>query len=110
MIMGLRDIHNTGFVHCDLKPANIMFQPKDGKIYLKFIDFGLCEEYVLAGENQDEDRHPKGTPNFMSRNCHRGKKLSRKDDLESIIYIVVLMINSVLPWATLYDAGESQTS
>ena len=28
VIMGLRDIHNLGYVHCDLKPANLMLSPK----------------------------------------------------------------------------------
>lgn len=29
-LMGLRDIHATGYAHCDLKPANFMFV-KDGE-------------------------------------------------------------------------------
>ena len=32
ILMGLRDIHNLGYVHCDLKPANLMFTEKDGRI------------------------------------------------------------------------------
>lgn len=33
-IMALRDIHATGYAHCDLKPANFMFIKEDEKIKL----------------------------------------------------------------------------
>lgn len=49
----------------------------------------------------DENRFPKGTMNYMSVRCHEGKKLSRKDDLESIVYIIVIMCNGYLPWHTI---------
>jgi hypothetical protein len=51
-----------------------------------------------------EDREgccPKGTPYFMSRNCHRGKKLSRRDDLESLMYSVITILNGYSPWQNL---------
>ena len=39
----------------------------------------------------------------MSRNCHKGLKLHRKDDLESIIYIMMFMLDGTLPWFHLYS-------
>jgi serine/threonine protein kinase len=33
-IMALRDIHTTGYAHCDLKPANFMFVKELDKIKL----------------------------------------------------------------------------
>jgi serine/threonine protein kinase len=47
MLMGIRDIHQTGVTHCDLKPENIMFLIRKGRkslVYLKFIDFGSVQE------------------------------------------------------------------
>ena len=38
----------------------------------------------------------------MSRNCHLRLKLTRKDDLESIIYIMFYMLEGTLPWFHLF--------
>lgn len=101
--MGLRDIHATGYAHCDLKPANFMFVKDSNKIKLQVIDFGLIEVYAIDGKllADRENCCPKGTPNYMSRNCHRGKKLSRRDDLESLMYIVITLLNGFSPWQNL---------
>jgi hypothetical protein len=37
----------------------------------------------------------------MSRNCHQRKKLTRRDDLETLMYIVIRMVNGYLPWSNL---------
>ena len=102
LIRGIRDIHKTGYVHCDIKPANILIRTINGSTRLFFIDFGLIEKYSLAGEDMTELCFPRGTPIYMSMNCHRRKKLTRKDDLESILYIVIFMLESTLPWFHLF--------
>ena len=43
----LRRIHRNGFVHCDIKPFNILYdksQPEDKQFTL--IDFGISRRYV----------------------------------------------------------------
>ena len=71
------------------------------KINLKYIDFGLVD--VFRDENGDHIKEvdgvtPKGTPNYMSRNAHKGKKLSRRDDLESVLYMILTLYNGYSPW------------
>lgn len=45
----------------------------------------------------------------MSRNCHEGKALTRRDDLESIMYIIIRCINGTLPWYN-QTAGPGEDS
>jgi dual specificity tyrosine-phosphorylation-regulated kinase 2/3/4 len=43
IIIGLKHIHNAGYIHCDLKPENIIFKARN-KSSIKIIDFGsACE-------------------------------------------------------------------
>ncbi|KAL2529813.1 Mitogen-activated protein kinase kinase kinase 17 [Forsythia ovata] len=51
LLKGLSHIHES-FVHCDIKPRNILVFPcrKDGLNHLKIADFGLAKE---AGKEQD---------------------------------------------------------
>lgn len=46
MVIRLETLHKAGFVHCDLKPDNILISadPEDQEIYL--IDFGLAHSYI----------------------------------------------------------------
>lgn len=39
-----------------------------------------------------------GSPSFASINAHQGKNLSRRDDIESLAYILVLSYLGELPW------------
>ncbi|KAK8477518.1 hypothetical protein V6N13_069261 [Hibiscus sabdariffa] len=51
ILEGLFDIHRKGFVHCDLKPGNILvFPPRDGRglASLKIADFGLAKQVGIA--------------------------------------------------------------
>ena len=46
ILRGILDLHKAGFVHCDIKPENILIGlPKDQSkiICVKIIDFGLCK-------------------------------------------------------------------
>ena len=44
LIIGLKQIHHSGYIHCDLKPENILFKAIN-KSSVKIIDFGsACEE------------------------------------------------------------------
>jgi serine/threonine protein kinase len=53
VLVALRDIHNTGYVHGDIKPANLMFVENEDKTILQVIDFGRVRSYLEAGQKMD---------------------------------------------------------
>lgn len=66
MLRGLARIHMEGFVHCDIKPANILVC--DLSDIVKITDFGLAK---VAGAKKDEDGpySIRGTPLFLAPEC-----------------------------------------
>jgi casein kinase 1 len=73
------------------------------KIYL--IDFGLAISFVDAKNNHVKKIYlQKFSGNFMfaSLNSCRGFNKSRRDDIESLFYLLIFMLNQgYLPWVDL---------
>jgi len=93
------DIHSKYVIHRDIKPQNIMI--REGKLY--FIDFGLSTFYVNEKRehlfNSGDKKEITGTPKWASINLHSGCSHSRRDDLISLGYIFLFLLNKgSLPW------------
>jgi serine/threonine protein kinase len=96
MVTRLQHIHEKGFIHRDVKPDNFLFDLiQDKEITIKnmyLLDFGFCKQYVLPNGNHIPMKTNKqliGTPNYVSINMHNGIEPSRRDDLESVGYIMI---------------------
>lgn len=103
ILLRLQTLHGLHFVHCDLKPANLMMGrgDKSGEVYL--IDFGLARQYFHRNKHlpcKSTHQHFVGNPAFAARNAHLYRTLSRRDDLESLGYVLVYFITGTLPWET----------
>jgi len=99
MITILQTIHNIGVIHRDIKPQNFMM--KKDEIFL--IDFGLSTIFVDENLQHIEPKNDSsfiiGTPKFISLHIHNGKDASRRDDIISLMYLYIYMINDLcLPW------------
>jgi len=97
----LQYIHEKGLIHRDIKPDNIVLNSNNTNSDVYIIDFGLCKKYIDTNNNHiniTEGKSIIGTPNFISVNIHNGIEPSRRDDLESVAYIMIFLINGILPW------------
>lgn len=94
-------MHDNHLIHRDLKPANFVVGLNEpGIVYC--IDFGLSKRYrhphTLQHIPYRDGRTLTGTPRYASVANHRGIETSRRDDLESIGYILVYFLLGKLPW------------
>ena len=90
-------IHSKKIIHRDIKPENFLVNVINNKIFT--IDFGLSKVYYK--ENHVEFRQTNkviGTIRYCSLNSHKGYELSRRDDLESIGYVIIYFLKGRLPW------------
>ncbi len=74
-LLGLEELHKLGFVHCDIKPANIMI---DRLGYGKLIDFGRA---VMINEKTG---FLLGSPMYMAPETHRREPSNVTTDLYSL--------------------------
>ena len=100
---GLEKLHQMGFVYRDIKPENFMLgggSTRGNKNQVFIIDFGAVFKYMLAsGKKNELGTPPAGTPFYMSRNIHQSRSPTPIDDIESLGYMLLLMLSGKLPWA-----------
>ena len=94
-------MHNRHLIHRDIKPANFVIGFHNTAL-VHCIDFGLSKRYrhprTLQHIPYRDGRSLTGTPRYASINNHLGIEQSRRDDLESIGYVLVYFLRGVLPW------------
>ena len=92
----LEYVHSKGIIHCDIKPENFAIGLKDPNV-IYLIDFGLCQDYknLKTGKHIEFSftGYMTGTARYASRNALRGKALSRRDDMESFIYMILYFLS-----------------
>ena len=109
----IENIHKHHYLHRDIKPENFLIgiHEKSNIIYL--IDFGLSKRYKNQKTHQHipyrEGRALTGTARYVSINTHLGIEQSRRDDLESIGYMLIFFMKGVLPWQGLKNGNEKYT-
>ncbi|KAJ6627619.1 hypothetical protein B0H10DRAFT_2210131 [Mycena sp. CBHHK59/15] len=107
MISALQHVHGHDIIHRDIKPSNMLRCPRD-PLQIWLIDFGLAHPLPKNTDTAalTEDLVVVGTLHYASLNAHRGIALTRRDDLESLAYVLFSEIrNEDLPWKRKYGAS-----
>lgn len=104
-------VHSKSFLHRDIKPDNMLMGSSDlSTLYL--VDFGLAKRYRdhVTKEHLPyrEGKHLTGTARYASLHTHLGIEQSRRDDLESLGYVLVYMYKGELPWQGIRVANKKQ--
>ena len=102
MIDRLEYLHYRKLIHRDIKPDNFVIG-RGAKSHIVYIlDFGLAKKYWSSTHQCHipfkTGKKLTGTPKYASINTLSGYEQSRRDDLESVGYILIYFLRGSLPW------------
>lgn len=99
IIQRIQSLHNNCLLHRDIKPSNFVFGNEDtNKLFL--IDLGFAKRYDYDGTHIEikNINNIVGSLNFVSINVYNYIEPSRRDDIESCIYVILTMLFGDLEW------------
>ena len=112
MISRVEYVHNKDFIHGDIKPGDFLMGVGSHCNNLYLIDFSLAKKYRDSRTKQHipycEDKSLTGKARYASTNAHLGIEQSRRDDMESLGYVLMYFNRGNLPWQSLKAATKKQ--
>ena len=100
----IKTLHENNFIHRDIKPENFTIGLKKFNNIIYMIDYGLTRKYCDSHKNHipyKEGKNLTGTALYASIYTHKGIEQSRRDDLESLGYMLIYFCKGELPWMNL---------
>lgn len=106
LLTRIQYIHYHSLVHRDIKPANFVMGTGKSAHLVNIIDFGLAKKFRDSRKAphipyKQDDCHGVGTSLFAAINTHLGVESSRRDDIESLAYMLIYFLRGTLPWRKL---------
>lgn len=93
-------MHSKGIVHRDIKSQNFLWGTGKKMHQLHIIDFGMSTRYFIKKHTRfATGKQLTGTARFASINAMKGHVQSRRDDLESLGYLLIHALSGSLPWS-----------
>ena len=102
MIDRIEYLHSRKLIHRDIKPDNFVIGRGNNSHTVYILDFGLAKKYWSTRQNRHlpfcTNKKLTGTARYASINALSGCEQGRRDDLESIGYIIMYFLRGSLPW------------
>jgi serine/threonine protein kinase len=102
MIDRIEYVHSRKIIHRDIKPDNFAIGEDDNSHIIYILDFGLAKKYWSSTNKCHipfiKGKKLTGTARYSSVNALSGCEQSRRDDLESIAYLIIYFLRGRLPW------------
>ncbi|XP_023221488.1 casein kinase I-like, partial [Centruroides sculpturatus] len=111
LISRLQYIHSKNIIHRDIKPENFLMGLNRFSKRVFVTDFGLSKMYKFDDKHIEykEGKNSIGTVRYVSLNVHSGIEQSRRrDNMESLGYVLIYFIRGFLPWDGLVAATNKQ--
>ncbi|MFW5452311.1 HEAT repeat domain-containing protein [Thioalkalivibrio sulfidiphilus] len=97
---GMAAAHETGVVHRDLKPGNVLINNRG---VLKIVDFGVAAARAAGDQQLTRTGILIGTPKYMSPEQVLGKPVDARSDIYALGIMMYEMLAGTLPYS-----GEDQ--
>jgi len=98
VLAALSAAHAQRFLHCDLKPANVMItHPRPDRPHVKVLDFGIARNMFEADGSAAKGAG--GTPMFMAPEAARGDSVDARSDIYSASAMLYAMLAGRDPFA-----------
>jgi serine/threonine protein kinase len=105
-------VHQHSYIHRDIKPDNLLMGLNDKSHVVHIVDFGLAKKYrdpkTLTHKSFSTREDLTGTARYASINAHKFYEQTRRDDLESVGYILVYFLRGSLPWQGLQAKDDKE--
>ena len=108
----IQHFHENNYIHRDIKPENFTIGLKKKNTILYMIDYGLARKYFDSKKKEHipykEGKNITGTVKFASIYTHLGIEQSRRDDLESLGYMLIYFLKGNLPWTDIKGKNKKE--